>query len=393
MISKRLSTGLLALTLCLISNVNPNLAQAQNGFAAPPGWTPGKTGATSYWTRGSSKIKLTAPQQTEDTAAFFRSQIAKDASYRGPLRSKGEIQRTSNGGFSTIYTFANSVVAYGAFKRSEGTRFLALAAPNIKALQQDLPALKNLAAQIQRSRATQPRPTSGTTKSSAATTKTTYQGVPGKQYLSSSQIVGIYLNENYNIGVGGMTILEYAPVLLLRDGTAYEDFEVPPTELNVASFKKARTRRVGRWTKTAKGYSVRFNGDKSASDLKANFKVKPASAGQKLSGEYRTIGGGGNTALGGNVMVAYSNTYFFDTNGRFSSERSGGANVAGNDSQGSVAVASSASNAGTYTLSGYALRLKYNDGRVVRRLFYFYPDKGSKGKPVIGIGNSAYIPE
>ena len=356
---------------CALASVSI-VASAQSGFTAPPGWMQSKAGTTLVWTRGSSKIKLSAPTKTQETKAFFQNQVAKDASYRGALRNKGEIKRAANGGYSAIYTFANSVVAYGAFTRSDGTRFLALSSPNIKTLQSDLPALKNIAAQLQRSSATQPRPTIGQSKSSATTAKTVYQGVPGKQYIAPSQIVGIYLNENYNVGVGGMTILEYAPVMLLRDGTAYEDFEVPPTELNIASFKKARPRRVGRWSKTAKGYSVRFSGDKSASALK--FKVKPAAAGQKLAGEYSTISGGGNSAMGGNVTIAVTSDLIFDRQGRFSGERASGANVAGSDSQGSVAVASGSKNAGTYTLSGYALRLKYNDGRVVRKLFYFYPD-------------------
>ena len=375
--------GILSLTLA--TQLAP--AWAQTNLNAPPGWTPSRSGTTSYWTRGASKLKLTAPAQTQDVRAFFQTQVAKDAGYRGPLRSKGAVQATANGGYSAIYTFANAVVAYGAFKRSDGARFLALSSPNIESLQNDLPALKNIASQIQRGAAMQPRPTSATSKSQSAPAKIEYQGVPGKKYLSDSQVIGIYLNENYTSGVGGMPILEYDAVMLLRDGTAYEDFEVPPTELNVASFKKARPRRVGRWKKTAKGYSVLFNGDKTPSDLKASFKVKPASTGQKLSGQYTTIGGGGNTALGGDVMIAYSNEFNFDRQGHFSGERSGGGGNSG------VTVSSTSKNAGTYTLSGYTLRLKYNDGRVVRKLFYFYPDEGSKGKPVIGIGSSAYIPE
>ena len=375
----------LTLALCCAVAGSAPLAHAQNKLSAPPGWTQNQSGTTLVWTRGASKIKLSAPTQTQNVEAFFRSQIAKDASYRGAVRSKGEIQPTDNGAFSTIYKFANSVVAYVAFKRSDGTRFIALSSPDIQTLQRDLPALKNIATQIQRSGATQPRPTSGPSQSGVAPAKTSYQGVPGKQYLSPSQIVGVYLNESYTSGVGGMVVLQYDPVLLLRDGTAYEDFDVPPTELNVASFKKAQPKSWGRWTKTAAGFSVRFNGDKSSSDIKASFKVKPASAGQKLAGEYTSIGGGGNTALGGSVMVAYSDTYVFDRNGRFSGERAGGGNAPG------VAVASSSKNAGTYTLSGYTLRLKYNDGRVVRRLFYFYPDKDRADKSVVGIGGSSYI--
>ena len=367
-----------ALTSCVA------VAQAQT-LSAPPGWRQSRAGGNWVWTRGSSKLKLSAPAQTQDTRAFFQTQVAKDASYRGTLRSKGQIQPTANGGYSAIYNFANSVVAYGAFKRSDGTRFLALSSPDIASLKRDLPALKNIAAQIQRGGATQLRPSGAPSPSGAAPAKTSYQGVPGKQYLSPSQIVGVYLNENYTSGVGGMMVLQYDPVLLLRDGTAYEDFDVPPTELNVASFKKAQPRSWGRWTKTAKGFSVRFNGDKSSSDIKASFKVKPAPAGGKLAGEFTTIGGGGNTALGGDVMVAYSDTYVFDRNGRFSGESGGGGSAPG------VAVSSQSAKAGTYTLSGYALRLKYNNGKVVRRLFYFYPDKETSDKLVVGIGDSTYI--
>ena len=376
--------GISTLVICGAVSGATFAASAQT-LTAPSGWTPGTNGSTQVWTRNQSKIKLTAPVQASNVRTFFDAQVAKDASYRGAVRSKGAVKATDNGGYSAVYTFAHSVVAYGAFRRSDGARFLALSAPDFAALKRDLPALQNIATQLQRSGAMQPRPTGATTKSQTAPAKISYQGVPGHKYLSQSQIVGIYLDENYTSGVGGMPVLEYDAVMLLRDGTAYEDFEVPPTELNVASFKKARPSRVGKWKRTAKGFSVLFNGDKTPSEIKASFKVKPAPAGQKLAGEYSSIGGGGNTALGGDVMVAYSDTYVFDRNGRFSGERAGGGNAPG------VAVASSSKNAGTYTLSGYTLRLQYNDGRVARRLFYFYPDKDRADKSVIGIGDSAYI--
>ena len=363
------------------------LAASAQTLTAPSGWTPGASGSTQVWTRGQSKLKLSAPVPAANTRAFFDAQVARDASYRGAVRSKGAVKATANGGYSAIYTFANGVVAYGAFRRSDGARFLALSAPNFAALKRDLPALQNIATQLQHSRAPQPRPTSAVNKSQMAPAKTSYQGVLGHKYLSESQIVGIYLDENYTSGVGGMPVLEYDAVMLLRDGTAYEDFEVPPTELNLASFKKARPSRVGKWKRTAKGFSVLFNGDKTASEIKASFKVKPASAGQKLAGSYETIGGGGNTALGGDVMVAYSNSYTFAPNGRFSGDRSGGGNAPG------VAVSSTSKNAGTYSVSGYTLILKYNGGQTVRKLFYFYPDKDSASKPVIGIGDSAYVPQ
>jgi hypothetical protein len=45
--------------------------------------------------------------------------------------------------------------------------------------------------------------------------------------------------------------------------------------------------------------------------------------------------------------------------------------------------------AGIYRLDGYSIEMKYNNGEVVRKLFYFYPDS----RTTFGIGGSAYIPD
>jgi hypothetical protein len=44
---------------------------------------------------------------------------------------------------------------------------------------------------------------------------------------------------------------------------------------------------------------------------------------------------------------------------------------------------------GTYKLDGYAIELKYNNGKTERRFFYFYPDS----KKHFGIGYSVYMPK
>lgn len=44
--------------------------------------------------------------------------------------------------------------------------------------------------------------------------------------------------------------------------------------------------------------------------------------------------------------------------------------------------------AGKYVLNGYSLELRYNNGQVQQKSFYFYPDS----KETFGIGTSAYVP-
>jgi hypothetical protein len=45
--------------------------------------------------------------------------------------------------------------------------------------------------------------------------------------------------------------------------------------------------------------------------------------------------------------------------------------------------------AGTYTLNEYGIELRFNNGTVIRRAFYFY----LQGKTHFGIGNFVYAPK
>jgi hypothetical protein len=45
--------------------------------------------------------------------------------------------------------------------------------------------------------------------------------------------------------------------------------------------------------------------------------------------------------------------------------------------------------AGTYTLNDYSMELHFNNGTVIRRMFYFY----LQGSTHFGIGSSVYAPK
>lgn len=379
---KHTSTKISIAMVCCVLAGAAGMARAQSSFIAPPEWKSGTAGSTLEWRRAASKIKLSAPVQTQGIAASFQAQIAKDASYRGALRSREDVNRDSDSSLATVYTFANAIVAYGDFPRGDGARFMALSSPGATDLRRDFPSFKNIVAQLDRIGSQTRRPSCSKAANGAAPTKKASQAVPVRKSLAPSQIVGVYLGSRHTFGVGGIMVTKQFPVLILRDGTAYKNFAVPPAQLNVASLKKAAPSNAGRWTRTAKGFSVRFNGSKSASEIKADLKVEPASAGQRLSGKFLTISGGG---VPSGVTVAASNVYNFSRDGRFSGARSGSAFGEG------VAVSSNSTDAGTYSISGYELVLKYGNGTTERRLFYFYPGQKSGKNSVIGIGSSTYI--
>ncbi len=102
------------------------------------------------------------------------------------------------------------------------------------------------------------------------------------------------------------------------------------------------------------------------------YRTFAASPGETLSGTYRSVGGGGNTSLGGDVMVVDARSITFDSAGRFES-----ASTKGGSGPNSVTGATS-QNAGSYRLNGHTIEMRYADGRSVTTGFYFFPAKGQK---------------
>jgi hypothetical protein len=71
----------------------------------------------------------------------------------------------------------------------------------------------------------------------------------------------------------------------------------------------------------------------------------------------------------------------FDSN-KFTFESIGGG------SSDALTAYGSQSKAGTYELNGYSITLRFNNGTVEKKFFYFYPDS----KDVFGIGTRYYVP-
>jgi hypothetical protein len=237
----------------------------------------------------------------------------------------------------------------------------------------------------------------GTTGSS--TNKTTSTGTSGKPKaedfytengLKPAQIKGVVISLSYRMGVGGYMYGFYDPYLLLTDGSIYEDPRISPYQFDVAKSKQLEPKKWGTWKQAGEMILLSWPDKERPRDRidtfrKSWFWAKPATNGEKITGSYGTISGGGNTAFGGNVMVSSSANLTFNNSGQFTM-----LSVAGGTNSGDFGVSSTAysskEGAGTYLLNGYSIEMRFNNGKVQRQLFYFYPDS----KDVFDIGGRDY---
>ena len=213
---------------------------------------------------------------------------------------------------------------------------------------------------------------------------------PG-QGLKPSEIKGIVLHSEYTMGVGGMMIIVYRPYLLLTDGRLYAHPDVPPYDLDVARSLQVERSKWGTWKLEGKTMTVQYGYDRNGNPDKASTWTsftwaRGAKPGEKMVGSWGTISGGGNTAFGGGSIVVSTNNFTFNNQGQFTTLSAGGGSYSG--PTGRVSAYSNRDGAGTYTLDGFSVEFKYNNGKVVRRCLYFYSDD----QEVFGIGTRAYTP-
>ncbi len=209
--------------------------------------------------------------------------------------------------------------------------------------------------------------------------------------IAAGDIDGVYLERNTGFGVGGMVVIRFDPVLLLKDGWAYDGWTVTPADLDVALSRKNEPKAWRRYER--RGDQIRIQNSKGVwSDFERWNRVLPASPGDRIVGKFTHLGGGGNIATGGSTMIAAFSAYTFARDGTFTSESAVGAS-GGNeatDPRGppGVVTTSQRSSQGSYVLDGYTLELRYGNGRIIRRAFLWFDDKE---KDSIFIDGTAYL--
>jgi hypothetical protein len=197
--------------------------------------------------------------------------------------------------------------------------------------------------------------------------------------------VEAFLFEVYYIsGYGGAVYPDYRPVVLFKDGTMCRCLDLPVSDIDPSVLIKTRPDDVARWKKSAKGYEFQWP-DSSEPETLETGGERPVAypKGQVLDGYWSRIGGGGNTALGGDVSVMTSNGYRFYKDGTFGTQ-----NVAGGSAPG-VATSSKSADGGKYSIGADGLlTLTYKNGKTERTTLF----RGNGAKPVLWIGGESFVP-
>ena len=219
---------------------------------------------------------------------------------------------------------------------------------------------------------------------------------PGKG-VQTAQIQAVWLHSELQVDVGFGSSLSHDTYLLLKDGTIYRGLPVAPDEIDIVKSRANEPKNWGRWKRAGKGYQVSWAGAPYKA-LEGEATV-PASANQKLNGYWGSSQGYNN--FGSSFSRSWGIT--FAPGGRFQTGSSsvssasfglaGGGTVSRADDEGSESLTAGpnysvgtstskknplANRQGTYSLSGYVLTLRYDNGKIERAPFFFLPSDKPK---------------
>lgn len=209
--------------------------------------------------------------------------------------------------------------------------------------------------------------------------------------LQNDKIHSTIMHLEYEAGMGGAIYPVYNPYVLFKNGSIYKD---PVEGLNLFDAVASRTaepKKWGTWKMSGDALVIHWPLEKpkyqNSTWEKSSYKnILPAKKGEALEGSFKTLTGGGNTALGGDVLVVAAANITFSKDGKFTL-----AKVAGVSSGRDIweNTNSKSDEAGYYKLDQYSIELKYNNGKTENRFFYFYPDS----RKHFGIAGSVYMPK
>jgi hypothetical protein len=188
--------------------------------------------------------------------------------------------------------------------------------------------------------------------------------------MGRGDVDGVYLRRVTRMGYGGMMVIEFEPFVLFTDGSVFVD---PSGSLETLDRAQSRAAEPHAWGKVMSregtSWQVRMQAVKRVKDdldrkFVGVYRLTTARSGQSLDGEYRSLGGTGNVAMGGNAAVVVENRWAFSPDGRFA--RGG---FAGATNSGVATGSPRATKTGRYRVDGYAIELQYDAGATERWLF------------------------
>lgn len=205
---------------------------------------------------------------------------------------------------------------------------------------------------------------------------------PGKG-IQNAQIAAVLHHKSYSADQMSSSSEAY---LLLRDGTIRVGLPVPIDQMDLAHSHLKEPEKWGKWRQSAGKYQVSWHGGPYQA-LVADKAVMGAT-GARLNAYYGTASSSSMGAMGGSFAywgVTFKGNGRFEKHSRGGSSFSGGENgvsvMSGYDNTGSGAIGGGVSvvttknpngdHEGTYSLNGYTLTLRYDNGQVARMPFFF----------------------
>jgi len=386
--------------------------QGPGGLSAPTGWNTRRQNGAVIMTppdvpQGKVFTLIVKPEISlgdETLRSWFESQITQDTKLAGTIVKDGEIVSRSDAGMlysvKSVRTSAGPVVitAFAGIQRPGGRAQFAviLSSPSSDVYgQYTKPAMNVIMSLTNASKENDETAKSDTGNipphkrpvPAPANKNAEYTTRPGSG-LKPSQIEGIFSASTYQMGVGGYIYPAYKPVLALKDGTWLEDVDVPPGDMDVAASKRLEPQHWFKWKRQGGEYMTQDHKGRWE-NAKWKFRLTGGAPGQKLSGYYSHIGGGGNTAFGGGTVIAAVHGFTFYPNGKFTSGSTASLSSADPTSDTSVVAGSTHNSDGTYHIDGYTIEFRYNDGRIDRRSFIYMDDK----KDAFYLNGSTYLKE
>lgn len=201
--------------------------------------------------------------------------------------------------------------------------------------------------------------------------------------LKTQEINGILIHLEYNTNADGKMVRIYKPYLVLNDGSIYSEPVISPYSLDVAASKQKEPKKWGTWKLKNGSFLVEWTATSETEKWFKNwFWATPSQKDEKLDGSFMTVNGAENGNVKSSDKAYTSKFIFFNKDGQFTLTGGEGATVPSSEYK-------KYNEAGTYTLNDYSMELHFNNGTVIRRMFYFY----LQGSTHFGIGNSVYAPK
>jgi len=196
--------------------------------------------------------------------------------------------------------------------------------------------------------------------SPTATTQT------GRSAAVSRNVEAILFDLDYRYGVGGMAIANYSPVVLFANGDACKCLQSAIDDIDITAVRNTHPRRVGRWQKAGGHFEVHYGGGAKPDTLKTDAAVPlPLPDSAALRGTYQAIGGGGNSALGGNATIAAIENLTFMADGSFAKTADSVVDT------GAAVGGTRRGSTGRWSVDSDVLALDFDDGQTIRTTLYY----------------------